>query len=72
MLPVTTCRSAKRSVSSWPAGKRTGMKGFRGDMSLEGQMSSLIMLPKLVFSPVLTAMTRHSSSASCAFHTCVV
>ncbi len=44
------------------------MKGSRGDKSLEGQMSSLIMLPKLVFSPVLTAMTRHSSSASCAFH----
>jgi len=72
MLPVTTCRSARSSLSSWAAGKHTGMKGSRGDKSLEGQMSSLIMLPKLVLSPVLTAMTRHSSSASCAFHTCVV
>lgn len=32
-------------------------------------MSSLTMLPRPVFSPVLTAMTKHSSSASIAFHT---
>ena len=72
MLPVTTCKIETSSLFSWPAGERTGMKGSRRDKSLEGQMSSLIMLPKLVFSPVLTAMTRHSSSASCTFHTCVV
>ena len=47
----------------------TLIKGLVCAESVEGQMSSVTMRPSPVFSPVLTAMTRHSSSASSAFQT---